>query len=61
LVKARGQLYTTLILFELILSVVFFTVGHIIDNNYFRGVGIGLLIAWVTSAIAYFRVKHLKD
>jgi hypothetical protein len=61
LVKARGRLDTTLILFELVLSVIFFAVGHIIDNNYVRGVGIGLVIAWVTSALAYFRVKHLKD
>ena len=25
-------------------------------NLYFRGVGIGLTIAWVTSALAYFKV-----
>ena len=61
LVRARERLDTTLIVFELVLSVIFFTVGHITDNNYVRGVGIGLVIAWVTSALAYFRVKHLKE
>jgi len=61
LVKARGQLATTLILFELILSVIFELVGHLTGNQYFSGIGIGLIIAWVTSAIAYFRVKHLKE
>lgn len=33
-------------------------------NPYFRGVGVGLLIAWVTSALAYWLqskgVKHTK-
>jgi len=63
LVKARGRLDTTLIVFELVLSVVFIVVGHLIDSGYIRGVGIGLTIAWVTSALAYFRVgnKHLKE
>lgn len=26
-----------------------------VDRAYFRGVGIGLLIAWVTSGIAYLK------
>ena len=47
------RLDTTLVLFELVLSVVFIVVGHLIDNNYIRGVGVGLTIAWVTSALAY--------
>ena len=47
------RLDTTLILFELVLSVVFIVVGLLIDNNYIRGVGVGLTIAWVTSALAY--------
>jgi len=47
------RLDTTLILFELVLSVVFIVVGYLIDNNYIRGVGVGLTIAWVTSALAY--------
>ena len=55
------RLDTTLILFELVLSVVFIVVGHLIDNNYIRGVGIGLTIAWVTSALAYlYKKKKVK-
>lgn len=47
----------SLILLELILSVVFFTLGHLTNNAYIRGVGIGLVISWVTSALAYFIVR----
>ena len=54
-----NRLDTTLILFELVLSVVFIVVGHLIDNNYIRGVGVGLTIAWVTSAIAYLYKKKM--
>jgi uncharacterized membrane protein YciS (DUF1049 family) len=50
--------YTTLIVFELILSVVFFAVGHLIGSYYIRGVGVGLIIAWVTGALAYFAVRR---
>lgn len=46
-----------LMLFELILCVVFFVLGYIIGNAYLRGVGVGLLISWVTGALAYFIVK----
>ena len=59
--KVLGRLDTTLILFELVLSVVFIVVGHLIDNNYIRGVGVGLTIAWVTSALAYlYKKKKVK-
>jgi len=51
-----GRLATVFILFELVLSVIFISVGYLIGNIYFRGVGVGLIIAWVTSAIAYWRV-----
>ena len=60
LVRARERLLPTLIVFDLVLSVIFISVGYLTGNIYFRGVGIGLIIAWVTSALAYFRVKHLK-
>lgn len=52
--KALMNLEVTLIIFELILSAVFILVGYLTGNIYFRGVGVGLVIAWVTSAIAYF-------
>jgi len=54
------RLDTTLILFELVLSVVFFAVGHLIGSGYIRGVGVGLIIAWVTSALAYLYKKKVK-
>ena len=50
--------YLKLVGLELVLSVIFISLGYISGNNYFRGVGIGLLIAWVTGAIAYFVVKR---
>ena len=52
------RLDTTLILFELVLSVIFMLVGYLTGNIYFRGVGVGLIIAWVTSAIAVFIQKE---
>jgi len=61
LVRARERLAVTLILFELVLSVVFELVGHLTRSMYLRGVGVGLIISWVTSALAYFRVKQLKE
>jgi hypothetical protein len=48
----RGRLDRTLILFELVLSVIFISVDHLTGNMYLRGVGVGLIIAWVTSALA---------
>jgi hypothetical protein len=54
-----GRLDMILILFELVLSVIFLLVSYLIRNDltgsaYIRGVGVGLLIAWATSAIAIF-------
>jgi len=54
------HLDTTLILFELVLSVIFLLVSYLTSNIYFRGVGIGLVIAWVTSTIAYLYKKKVK-
>lgn len=55
-----ATLMQTLILFELILSIIFFILGHLINSAYIRGVGVGLIISWVTSAIAYFIVRKAK-
>lgn len=52
-----GRLDVALILLELVLSVAFLLVGYLTGNPYFRGVGVGLVIAWVTSAIAYLYKK----
>ena len=49
--------YLKLVGLELVLSVIFISLGYISGNTYFHGVGIGLLIAWVTGAIAYFVVR----
>ena len=55
------QLDTTLIVFQLVLSVIFISVGYLTGNIYFRGVGVGLIIAWVTSSIAYFYKKRMVN
>jgi 5-bromo-4-chloroindolyl phosphate hydrolysis protein len=55
------HLDTSLITLELVLSVIFIFVGYLTGNIYFRGVGIGLVIAWVTSSIVYlFKKKMVK-
>jgi len=59
--RLLGRLDTVLILFELVLSVIFLLVSYLTGNIYFKGVGVGLIIAWVTSAIAYlFKKKKVK-
>ncbi len=50
--------YARLVALELVLSVIFISLGYISASSYFRGVGVGLLIAWVTGAIAYFFVRR---
>jgi hypothetical protein len=55
--KVLGKLDITLILFELVLSVIFISLGYITGDSYIRGVGVGLVIAWVTSAVAYLYKK----
>ena len=47
----------SLTLLELILSVIFYVIGHLTHSAYIRGVGVGLVIAWVTSGLAYFIVR----
>ena len=46
-----------LVILELVVCVVFFVIGYTSGNAYFRGVAVGLLIAWVTGALAFFIVK----
>jgi hypothetical protein len=55
------HLVETLTVFELVLSIIFLVISYITGNLYLRGVGVGLVIAWVTSAIAYlFKKKMVK-
>jgi hypothetical protein len=48
-----ARLDPTLVLFDLVLTAIFISVSYATGNIYFRGVGVGLLIAGVTSGIAY--------
>jgi hypothetical protein len=57
----EGHLLEALIALELVLSVLFFSIGYMSGNIYFRGVGVGLVIAWVTSGVAdLFKKIFLK-
>ena len=58
--KGGVSLLWQLILLELILSVIFVVLGHLIGSAYFRGVGVGLIISWVTSVIAYYITERRK-
>ena len=58
--KGGVSLLGKLILLELILSVIFVVLGHLIGSAYFRGVAVGLIISWVTSAIAYYITERRK-
>ena len=49
----RRHWFQALIILEVVVSVVMLIIGYITGSGYFRGVGIGLIIAWVTGAIAY--------
>jgi hypothetical protein len=55
------HLIEALMILELVLSIIFLVTSYLTGNIYFKGVGIGLVIAWVTSAIAYlFKKKMAK-
>jgi len=51
------HLVESLTALEIVLSAIFLVISYITGNLYFKGVGIGLVIAWVTSAIAYLIKK----
>ncbi len=56
-----STLILLLVLLQSIVSVIMLLVGYLTANAYFRGVGIGLVIAWVTSVLAYFIVRSAKQ
>ena len=58
--KGGVSLLGKLILLELVLSVIFVVLGRLIGSAYFRGVGVGLIISWVTSVLAYFVTERRK-
>jgi hypothetical protein len=43
----------TLIVFDVVLSAIFLVIGYSTGSAYLRGIGVGLIIAGVTSAIAH--------
>lgn len=57
----KHHLLTSLIALELVLSVIFLLVGYLSGHTYFRGVGVGLIIAWVTSAVAYLFQRQVVN
>jgi len=57
----ENHLLITLILFELILSVVFLIISYLIGKIYLRGIAVGLIIAGLTSLVAYlFQIMAKK-
>ena len=46
------RLDVTLVVFEVVLSAIFLALALMTGSLYFKGIGIGLVIAWVTSAVA---------
>ena len=52
-VKLLRRLDIVLVIFEFVLSMVFLLISYFVKSQYLRGVGVGLMIAWVTGAIAY--------
>ncbi len=54
------RLDVALVALELVLSVIFVSLGYLTGNAYFRGVGVGLVIAWVTTAIAYLAKRKMR-
>jgi hypothetical protein len=57
----KDYLLAALVLLELVLSAIFLFLSQLTGSLYFKGVGIGLVIAWVTGAVAYLiRKKMIK-
>ncbi len=56
-----GKMLSYLVLLELVVSIAMLLVGYLMGNAYFRGVGIGLLIAWVTGGLAYLINSKRKE
>lgn len=57
--RVLGQLDVTLVLFDLVLGAIFIMTSYVSFNIYIRGVGVGLLIAGVTSGIAYLYKRKM--
>ncbi len=55
MMKAIGwkKMLSYLVLLDFVVSMAAILVGYHTGNAYFRGVGVGLVIAWVTGGLAY--------
>ncbi len=58
--KARASAFLKVIALELVVSIIMLIIGKILNNRYFSGVAVGLIISWVTGAIAYWIVGRRK-
>ena len=47
------RLDIVLVIFEFVLSMVSLLISYVVKSQYFRSIGVRLMIAWVTGAIAY--------
>ncbi len=54
--RARASAFLKVIALELVVSIIMLIIGAILKNQYFRGVAVGLIISWVTGALAYWIV-----
>ena len=54
------RLDKTLIVSGFVLSVIFFLAGHLMGSEYYRGIGVGLAISWVSALGYLYRMKKAK-
>jgi len=54
--KSKALIYV--IELQFVICIIMLALGWWLNRDYFRGVGIGLLIAWVTGALAYLKTKN---
>jgi hypothetical protein len=59
--RVLERLDLVLPLFFLVLSVIFLSLSYLNGSLYLRGVGVGLVIAGVTGAIAYLVKRQMGD
>ena len=57
-INTYPKLILSIAFLEFILSMVFYAIGHFSNNLYVRGVGVGLIIAWATTILAYLIVRN---
>ena len=58
--KTASNAFILVIGLEFVVCIIMLAIGWWLNRDYFRGVGIGLLIAWVTGALAYLRTRKIE-